>query len=182
MPNQVRLADLRRPPTSDHQDLRAWVFRDKWLHNDTATVLAWPDDRGCVLHEHTCSHAPKTEEPSAKGRMDEARQLFALEQPKGRNRYFGFCGHCLVERSPNYGRKPTPRELDLVRNMVERLNDVRVLDESPISGAELLNRMRRYGSGDVTTHELKRLLSYYSQVRGDEEHDLSDFVVLKRGR
>jgi hypothetical protein len=178
----VKLADLRRASRAGHQDLREWQFRDEWLNNDTTTVLAWAGDEGCVLHEDVCPHAPTIEGPTAKGRMDEARELFAVEQPNGTFRYFGFCGLCLVKRIPNYGWEPTPRDWQLLDNLRQRLKDMKILDEQPVSGTEMIARMKRYGSANLTPTEFKRLIQFYEQTRGDEEDDLSSLVVLRRQR
>lgn len=169
--------DLRRPATVGHQDLLAWRFRDRWLHDDTATVLAWAHERGCVFHEANCQHISNTEEPTAKCRMDRVRETFTTEHPKGTYRYFGFCGHCLTERVANYGWKPSERDYDLLETMRRLLNDVRVLGEPPVTKGELISRMKRYPSGSLTSRELTRLIDYYRHERGDEEDDLTTHLL-----
>lgn len=173
----VEPEDLRRPSTHGHQDLLAWRFRDRWLHDDTSTVLAWPNDHGCVFHEANCRHSSSTEEPTAMCRMDQVRAVFAVEQPKSTYRYFGFCGHCLTERIANYGWKPSEHDFALLETMRRLLTDVRVRGEQPISQIELIARMKRYPSGPLTKPELKRLIDYYRHQRGDEEDDATAYVI-----
>lgn len=172
----TNLADLRRGSVPGKKDLRAWQFREKWSLNDTTTVLAWADDHGCVVHEHTCGSRPAGP-PTLASRMDEARQLFAIEQPMGTVRYFGFCGNCLTEKIPNYGWTPTPRDVKLRAILRMILNDLRLLGGRPISKAELVKRMNRYGE-TVNARELKRLMVYDEQARSDEDPDLAAFVAL----
>ena len=179
MPEFVELESLRRPPTRGHQDLRAWRFRERWRNDDRSTVLAWASDHECVLHEARCAHASKTEAPTAKGRMDDARALFTDEQPKGEIRYFGFCGHCLTERIPNFGWEPSERDGQLLENLRQRLRDMHLLQEQPIKQGEMLARMRRYRSGAITPNELRRLLDYYKRTLGDGEPELSGLVELR---
>lgn len=178
MTEYMKLAELRKPSTPGHQDLREWKFRDELLHNDTSTILAWANNQSCILHQALCSHVARTEEPTAKGRMDEARELFALEQSKGTFRYFGFCGHCLVERVPNYGWQPTVRDVHLLENLRQRLRDMKILGEQAISRNEMILRMKRYSGGNITPAELNRLLQFYKELRSDDEDDLSALVVL----
>ncbi|MGV9195103.1 hypothetical protein ACQ143_12230 [Microbacterium sp. MC2] len=170
--------DLRGPDVPGRQDLLGWKFRDKYWNDDTSSVVAWASAFGCVFHEQRCSHTPQTEQPTALCRMDRVREVFATERLKGTVRYFGFCGHCLAERVANYGWQPSSSDLAQLNNMTERLNDVRILRESPITWSELITRMKRYGSGDLTKKELKRLLEYYRHNRGDEEEDLTRLVIL----
>ncbi|WP_251449402.1 hypothetical protein [Microbacterium sp. Marseille-Q6648] len=170
--------NLRQPDTPGQQDLRGWKFRAKWWNDDTSTVLAWAGPHGCVFHEVSCTHASRTEEPTALCRMDRVREIFDTEQAKGTFRYFGFCGHCLAERIANYNWKPDTRHLHQVSIMRQVLNDVRVLGESAIPWNELITRMKRYDSGDLTKRELKRLVDYYRYNRGDEEDDLTAYVSL----
>jgi hypothetical protein len=112
--------------------------------------------------------------------MDETRELFAVEQPKGTFRYFGFCGHCLAERMPNYGWEPTERDVQLVENLRRRLEDIRNRDAKPITATTMITRMKLYGNVDVSLAELKQLVEFYKQVLGDEELDLSSLVLLSR--
>jgi hypothetical protein len=175
----VELESLRRPPTRGHQDLRAWRFRERWRHDATSTVLAWASEHGCVLHDARCAHASKTDAPTAKGRMDDARALFAVERPKGEMRYFGFCGHCLTERIQDFGWVPTERDVQLLENLGQRLRDMHLLQEEPIKQGEMLARMRRYRSGAITPNELRRLLEYYKRTLPEDELDLSALVELR---
>lgn len=171
------LADLRRSHTTGHQDLREWRLRDEWLSDNTAAALAWAGEHGCVIHEALCSHVPQ-ETHTLAGTMAEVKELFAIEHPKGTRRYFGFCGHCLVERIPNFGWKPTPHDIALRDNLAQRLRDMYLLGEQPISRVEMVKRMTRYGSADLSRAEFKRLLDYYRAARGDEEgDDLSHLIV-----
>ena len=133
-----------------------------------------------MLHEATCPHTPAGE-AVATGRMVEARELFAIEQPKGSFGYFTFCGHCLVERIANSGWEPTPRDLTLLGTMRQVLNDVRLLGHKPITRAELTKRMARYGE-TVTPTELKRLLEYDKRTRDEDAPDLSVHVTLAANR
>jgi hypothetical protein len=175
VPEFTKLADLRREDTSGHKDLQGWRFRAAWTDDDTSEVLAWADDSSCAIHEAHCSHIP-ADEPTATGRMDDARALFAIEQPKGTVRYFDFCGHCLTERIPNFGWEPTERDLTLLATMKQVLNDVRVLSGRPIPRTELAKRMARYGE-TVKPTELRRLVDHYKQERDEDEPDLSALIV-----
>lgn len=177
----MKLADLRRADTPRHQDLQKWRFRAALLQDDAASVLAWADDTACMLHEARCSRITTTEEPTAKGQVDEARELFEIEQPKGTVRYFDFCGYCLAERIPNYGWEPTERDLTLLATMRQVLNDVRLLGHRPITRAELTKRMNRYGES-VTPTELKRLIDHYKEELGEDDPDLSAYVVTSASR
>lgn len=178
----MRLADLRKPSQQGTEDLREWRFLDRWRGNTTTTVLAWAGEHQCVLHEATCPHQ-SPQEPTAMGRMDEALELFEIEQPHGQFRYFQFCGHCLMERIPNYGWKPTPRDWELRDNLRQRLADMRILGEDPIPDLEMIKRMKRYGSGDITPAALALLVDFdKQQALIKNEEDLSHLVIIRRRR
>ncbi|WP_152545458.1 hypothetical protein [Microbacterium sp. CH12i] len=168
--------DLRKPAVPGHQDLRAWRFRDKWWNDDTSTVLCWTGLRGAVFHEQHCTTTPK-EEPTAKLRMDRVRAVFETEHPLGTFRWFGFCGNCLTQRIANFGWQPSERDKAQLDTLKTVLNDIRILGEQPISRKELTVRMKRYNSGAPSPRELNRLLDYYRQNRGDEESDLTLFLL-----
>jgi hypothetical protein len=110
--------------------------------------------------------------------MDEARALFVEEQPKGDFGYFSFCGHCLTERIPNFGWEPTARDEELLAVLKQRMHDMKVLDEKPITLPEMIARMRRYTDGTIVSAELRRVIEYYKATRGDEEPDLSNLVIV----
>lgn len=167
--------DLRRRDSNGHQDLREWRFRDKWSHDDTSTVLAWAGGHGCVFHEMSCGHQPK-DEPDAKCRMDRVRETFDAERDKGVHRYFGFCGHCLAERTVDFGKKMSERRIEQYETVHDMLNDVRVLGLPRTTKKQLIARMRSYPCGAPTMRELKLILDYYAHVRGDEEDDLTAYL------
>ena len=169
---------LRLPPTTGHQDLSAWRFRDKWRSDDTSTVLAWANDHHCVFHAEWCSHVPRSAEPAAKSRVNLVREVFAREHGQGTFRYFGFCGHCLTERIANYGWEPSNHDLAQLETMLLLLNDIRVLEDRPTTVKELATKMKRYKSGAISPLALRRLIEYYKNTRGDEEYDLSAFIVF----
>lgn len=171
----MELESLRRPDTPGHQDLREWRFKDKWRHDNDSTVVAWANNHECVLHEAQCSNLAKVV-PTAKGTMGDARALFAGEQPKGDVRYFGFCGLCLTERIPNFGWQPTARDVQLLADLRQLLNDMRLLEEKPIKAKEMIARLRRYRGGTVAPKEFTRLLRFYQDSVGDGDLDLSDLV------
>ena len=169
--------DLRQPDAPGRQDLRGFQFRAKYWNDDTSTVLAWSSSTGTVFHERHCSHYSRTEEPIALCRMDRVREVFETERTKGTVRWFGFCAHCLTESIPYYGWKPTERDEQTWRNVRQLLRDVRVLGEPPITGQDILNRLRRLDGTTLTSRELDQLLDYYE--RNDPEwDDLREHVVL----
>lgn len=181
MTNFRMLESLRRNPNPTQDDLRGWRFKEVWLDDDTATALAWADERACVFHEALCPHV-STEPWTETGLVAEARALFLAEQTAGSNSYFAFCGHCLIERVPNYGWSPTPRDLELVGNLRERLQDIQNLGGAPIDRAELVKRMNRYGSRDTTLRELDRLIDYFREQHSDEASGLLPLIEQKRHR
>ena len=181
MTESLKLADLRRDDTTGHPDLAGWRFRAAWAKDDTTKVLAWATDDAVTIHQAGCSHASSTEEPTAEGTMAEARELFAIEQPKGTTRWFNFCGHCLTERIPNFGWEPTERDLTMLATMRQVLNDVRLLGHKPISRSELTKRMARYGE-PVKPIELKRLIEHEKQNHDEDAPDLSLYVVTTAAR